>query len=320
MSGTTVNYLRVSITDRCNLRCVYCNPLGQDGFVADREMLRFPEIHRVVRLCAECGITRVRLTGGEPLVRENIIDLVRRLSEISEIEDLSLTTNGILLEQMAGELKNAGLKRINVSLDAVGDACYREMTGSDMLPRVMRGMDKAMEVGLNPVRINCVVLRGMNLAQVASLADISVRRPVSVRFIEYYCAGGSAGPGHWYVPNREVRGLIESRFGPLVPVVVANASGPAVYFRPSGAVGTIGFISGRSSTFCHRCTRLRLTSDGKFRPCLHSAQCYDVKRLLRGGAGDDVLLDLIGRIIRSKERYAISGPPVRDFSMQRIGG
>ena len=222
MSGATVNYLRVSVTDRCNLRCIYCNPLGKGGFLAEPDILSFVEIQRVVRLSAKCGITRVRLTGGEPLVRDNVVDLVHRLADISEIEDLSLTTNGILLEQMAGELKNAGLKRINVSLDAVGNACYREMTGSDMLPRVMRGMDKAMEVGLNPVRINCVVLRGMNLAQVASLADISVRRPVSVRFIEYYCPGGSAGPGHWYVPNREVRGLIESRFGPLVPVVVAN--------------------------------------------------------------------------------------------------
>lgn len=320
MSGTTVNYLRVSVTDRCNLRCVYCNPLGKDEFVADREMLSFPEIQRVVRLCARCGITRVRLTGGEPLLRENVIDLVRGLAEISAIEDVSLTTNGILLERMASELKNAGLKRINVSLDAAGDACYREMTGYDMLPRVMRGMDKAVEAGLNPVRINCVVLRGINLAEVPRLADMTVRRPVSVRFIEYYCPTGSAGPGDWYVPNREVRRLVESHLGPLAPVVIANASGPAVYFRPAGAVGTIGFISGRSSTFCHRCTRLRLTCDGRFHPCLHSAQSYDVKGLLREGAADDVLLSLIGRSIRSKAKYAISAPPVCHLSMQRIGG
>ena len=320
MSRTTVNYLRVSVTDRCNLRCVYCNPLGTGGFVADHERLSFSEIRRVVRLCAKCGITRVRLTGGEPLLRENVIDLVRGLAEISAIEDLSLTTNGIRLEQMAGELKSAGLKRINISLDAAADACYREMTGYDMLPRVTRGMDKAIEVGLNPVRINCVVLRGMNLAEVPRLAEMSVHRPVSVRFIEYYRPTGSAGSGNWYVPNREVHSLVESHLGPLAPVVIADASGPAVYFRPTGAVGTVGFISGRSSTFCHRCTRLRLTCDGKFHPCLHSAQCYDVKGLLRGGAADDVLLNLIGQIIRSKAKYATSAPLIRHLSMQRIGG
>jgi len=320
MSGINVNYLRVSVTDRCNLRCVYCNPLGNDGFVADREMLSFNEIDRVVRLCAKCGITRVRLTGGEPLVRENIVDLVRRLAGISEIEDLSLTTNGILLEQMAPELKNAGLKRINISLDAAERPCYTQMTGADVLPRVTSGMHKAIEVGLTPVRINCVVLRGMNLTQAPSLAEMSLRWPVSVRFIEYYPTGGSAGPANWYVPNREVRDLIALRLGPLSPVVVADASGPAVYFRAEGAAGTIGFISGRSSMFCHRCSRLRLTSDGKFRPCLHSAQCYDVKRLLRNCAGDDALLSLIGEILRAKGRYTKSGPAARDFSMQHIGG
>ena len=320
MPETNVNYLRVSVTDRCNLRCVYCNPLDNGRFVADREMLSFHEIARVVRLGAQCGITRVRLTGGEPLVREHLVDLVRTLSGISEIEDLSLTTNGILLEQMAAELKNAGLARVNISLDAAEGPCYEQMTGSDLLPRVMCGIHKAIEVGLTPVRINCVVLRERNLAQVPSLAEMSLHQPVSVRFIEYYPTDAPAGAMNWYVPNGEVRDLIESRFGPLLPVVVANASGPAVYFRAEGAAGTIGFINGRSSMFCHRCSRLRLTSDGKVRPCLHSARCYDVRKLLRNGAGDDVLLSLIAEILQAKSRYTKSGPAARGFSMQHIGG
>ncbi len=189
MSGIHVNYLRVSVTDRCNLRCIYCNPLDDGRLVTDRDILSFDEIHRVVRLCAKCGITRVRLTGGEPLMRENIVDLVRRLSGISEIEDLSLTTNGVRLAQMAAELKDAGLARVNVSLDAADAACYRLMTGADVLSRVTNGIDKAIEVGLTPVRINCVVLRGVNLSQVPNLAEMSLRRSVSVRFIEYYRTG-----------------------------------------------------------------------------------------------------------------------------------
>jgi cyclic pyranopterin phosphate synthase len=319
-SGIHVNYLRVSVTDRCNLRCIYCNPLDDGRLVTDREILSFDEIHRVVRLCAKCGVTRVRLTGGEPLVRENIVDLIRRLSGISEIEDLSLTTNGVRLAQMAAELKDAGLTRVNVSLDAADTACYRLMTGADVLSGVMSGIDKAIEVGLTPVSINCVVLRGINLAQVPSLAEMSLHRRLSVRFIEYYRTGDRASPTDWYVPNGEVRRLIESRVGSLVPVAVADAGGPAVYFRAAGTVGTIGFISGRSSAFCARCSRLRLTSDGKFRPCLHSTQSYDISRPLRDGAGDDVLLGLIGEVLQAKGRYTESGPVAREFSMQRIGG
>jgi cyclic pyranopterin phosphate synthase len=194
------------------------------------------------------------------------------------------------------------------------------MTGADVLSRVMSGIDKAVEVGLTPVRINCVVLRGVNLSQVPSLADMSLHRRLSVRFIEYYRTGDRANPTDWYVPNCEVRRLIESRVGPLVPGVVADASGPAVYFRAAGAVGTIGFISGRSSAFCDWCGRLRLTSDGNLRPCLHSTQSHDIRRALRNGAGDDVLLNIIREVIRAKEHSASLGPVARDFSMQHIGG
>lgn len=320
MSGTNINYLRVSVTDRCNLRCVYCNPLDDDGLADRGEILSFDEIHRVVRLCAQCGITRVRLTGGEPLVRENIVSLVRRLAGISRIDDLSLTTNGLLLGPMAAELKEAGLQRINISLDAAEGRCFRQVTGSDGLRRVMAGMHGAMAAGLAPVRINCVVLREINFSQVSALAEMSLRLPVSVRFIEYCPTSGAAGRASWCVPNDEVRGVIESCFGSLSPVVPANASGPAAYFRIEGAAGTIGFISGRSSAFCHRCSRLRLTSDGKFRPCLHSARYYDVKRLLRNGAGDATVLHLIKRVLREKGRYTKLEAAPEDFSMQHLGG
>lgn len=315
-----VDTLRVSVTDRCNLRCVYCNPFGLHGRMDPAEILSFDEICRVVRLGVECGIRRVRLTGGEPLMRGSIIDLVRRLAAIEGLSDLALTTNGVLLERMAGGLQEAGLRRVNISLDAAEAPCYREMTGSDLFPQVLAGMHKALEVGLTPVRINCVVMRDVNLSQVPALAEMTVRLPVSVRFIEYCPTTRSTGPASCSVPNREVRSLIEGQFGRMASVVQPEAGGPAVYFRIADAEGTIGFISGRTSVFCHRCNRLRLTSDGRIRPCLHAGRSYDLRTLMTEGAGDEALRSLIARAIREKGRHTRLNSSAGDFLMQSIGG
>lgn len=315
-----VDTLRVSVTDRCNLRCIYCNPLGIHGREDPAGILSFDEICRVVRLCAECGIRRVRLTGGEPLMRENISDLVRRLAATPGIEDLALTTNGVSLERMAAGLREAGLKRVNISLDAADGPCYRQMTGFDLFSRVIAGLHKALEVGLAPVRVNCVVMRDVNLSQVPALAEMTLRLPVSVRFIEYCPTTRSTGPASCSVPNGEVRDLIESRLGPLSSVVLSDAGGPALYSRIEGALGAIGFISGRSSVFCHRCNRLRLTSDGRIKPCLHAARSYDVKSLLRERADDGVLQSLIRKAIQEKGRYTRLNSQAGDFLMQSIGG
>ena len=315
-----VDYLRVSVTDRCNLRCIYCNPLGDRG-LRDRDgILDFDEIHRVVRLCAECGIRKVRLTGGEPLLCRSIADLVHRLAAVTGIEDLSLTTNGVFLGSMAADLKAAGLKRVNISLDAVDRQCYQQMTGFDSLPQVLEGMHTAIEIGLTPVRLNCVVMRELNLSQVTALAEMTRRLPVSVRFIEYCPTSHVTGPADAYVPNAEVRQILESQLGPLSGVVEPNAGGPAVYFKAPGATGAIGFISGRSSAFCHDCSRLRLTSDGKLRPCLHADWRYDVRELLRGGTHDQAIRDLIQRVLREKSRYTRTTSTAEDFLMQSIGG
>jgi cyclic pyranopterin phosphate synthase len=319
-NGVNVDYLRVSVTDRCNLRCIYCNPFGNNRLIEEQEILSFEEIHRVVRLCAECGIKRVRLTGGEPLIRKNIVRLVRELAGIQGIEDLSMTTNGVLLEQVAAQLKEAGLKRVNISLNSLEHPCYRQMTGSDVLSRVIDGMYKAIEVGLAPVRINCVVIRDINLSQVPALAKMSIKLPVSVRFIEYCPTDKYTGLASDSVPNSEVRSTIESRLGPLSGVVLPNASGPAVYFKLEGSAGTIGFISGRSSAFCHRCNRLRLTSDGKIMPCLYSAHCYDLKKLLRNRSSDQTIVTLIRKSIRRKNRWTRLTVAAGNFSMQNIGG
>ncbi len=179
----SVDYLRISVTDRCNLRCIYCNPLGSCGFIEHKEILSFEEIHRIARLFVGCGITKVRLTGGEPLVRRNIVHLVRELAGIEGVEELTLTTNGILLEPVAAELKAAGLQRINISVDSTERENYKQITGFDSLPRVTRGIYKAIEVGLTPVKINSVIMRDVNVSQIATLAEMSVYLPVIVRFI-----------------------------------------------------------------------------------------------------------------------------------------
>lgn len=315
-----VDYLRVSVTDRCNLRCIYCNPLGDHGLREREGILNFDEIHRLVRLFAECGIRKVRLTGGEPLMCRNIADLVHRLATITGVEDLSLTTNGVLLARLTGNLRAAGLKRVNISLDAADRESYRQMTGFDLLPQVLDGLHRAIEVGLMPVRLNCVVMRDRNLSQVIGLAELMLRLPVSVRFIEYCPTSRVTGRADDYVPNAEVRRLIETHFGPLQSVTVPNSGGPAVYFTMEGAPGAVGFISGRSSVFCDNCSRLRLSSDGKIKPCLHADRCYDVRGLLRGGAGDETIRELILEILREKSQYTRVTSTAEDFLMQSIGG
>ena len=315
-----IDYLRVSVTDRCNLRCIYCNPLGDCGLIQRDEILTFEEIHRIVRLFAQCGISKVRLTGGEPLVRKNIVQLVRQLTTVGGIEELALTTNGVFLEPVAAELKDAGLSRVNISVDSLEAENYKRITGFDLLQKVTGSIRKAIEVGLMPVKINTVVLRGINEQDVTSLAQLSVEMPVAVRFIEYYPTSESAGLGSFFVPNSRVRRSIESKFGPLAAAVMAKANGPAVYFRIKGAVGTVGFISGRTTVFCHLCNRLRLTSDGKLRPCLYSARHYDLKKLIRAGAADEAVLALLRKIIVEKHRYTRLNSPAGQFSMRNVGG
>ncbi|MFH1718921.1 MAG: GTP 3',8-cyclase MoaA [Planctomycetota bacterium] len=316
----SVNYLRISVTDRCNLKCVYCNPLGDCDFIEHKEILTFEETHRIVRLFVGCGIRKVRLTGGEPLVRKNIVELVRSLAGIAGIEELALTTNGVLLEPAAAKLKEAGLHRVNVSMDSSERESYKRITGHDLLPEVTKGVYKAIEVGLTPVRLNAVILAGVNEPQIPALAQMSADLPLEVRFIEYCPTSKYTRPASTYVPNSEVRRVIEKRFGPLSPALVRDIDGPALYFRLGNSAGIIGFISGRSSMFCQDCNRLRLTSDGKISPCLYSDRYYDVKELIRSGARDEAVLDFLKKILHEKGDYTKLNSPAPEFSMKSIGG
>ena len=314
------DYLRVSVTDKCNLRCVYCHPLCGCDFIERKEILRLEEIYRIVRFFVECGIRKVRLTGGEPLVRKNIVYLVKKLAGIEEIEELTLTTNGVLLESLAAELKNAGLQRVNISVDSAESKSYKEITGFDLLPRVTKGIYKALEVGLSPVKINSVIIKGINVSQILPLAQMSVYLPVVVRFIEYCPTNKYTKPASDYVPTSQVRKIIESKFGPLSTMLTGAANGPALYFRIKNSAGTIGFINGRSSIFCHSCNRLRLTSDGKIKPCLYSGHSYDLKKLMRNGASDRKVFDLLKKIMDEKSNYTKVNSFTDEFSMRKVGG
>lgn len=310
------------MTDKCNLRCVYCHPLPGCGMTEHQEILSFEEIRRIVRLFAECGIQKLRLTGGEPLLRRNIVRLVYDLGTVTGIEELSATTNGVFLEELAAELKAAGLKRINISVDSIERKTYERITGFGLLPKVIKGIYKAIDVGLTPVKINCVVIKGLNdrEEQITALAGMSVELPVSIRFIEYCPTNKSTRPATDYVPNATIRSIIERKYGILSRTVMSISSGPAEYFKLPYSTGTIGFISGRSSNFCSLCSRLRLTSDGKVMPCLYSTRSYDLKRLIRNGQSGPQIRDLISRIITEKAGYTKLNSLKEEFSMCKIGG
>jgi len=315
-----VKCLRVSVTDRCNLRCVYCRPRHDCEYIDRNEILTFEEIHRTVRLLAGCGIEKIRLTGGEPLVRKNIIDLVARLAATQGIRELALTTNGVLLPQMADELKAAGLDRVNVSLDSMEVDSYRRITGRDFLSTVVSGVHKALDVGLRPVKINAVILRGTNYSQIAALARMSIDLPVTVRFIEYCPTSKDTRPSGDYVPYSEIRRIIERAFGPLSQAAIGHGNGPALYLKIPNSCGAIGFIAGRSTVFCRSCNRLRLTSDGKVKPCLYSPSQYDIRKLLRNGADDEKILNELKRAIAAKDGFTRLDASEYEFSMRRVGG
>jgi cyclic pyranopterin phosphate synthase len=302
------------------LRCVYCRPRYDSDYIARDEILNYEEIHRIVRLLAGCGIDKIRLTGGEPLVRTNIASLVARLAATEGVRELALTTNGVLLSRKADELKDAGLDRVNVSIDSMEAESYRRITGHNFLSTVVDGIHKALEVGLRPVKINAVILRGANYSQIPALARMSVDLPVTVRFIEYCPTSEKTPPAEDYVSYTEIRRLIERAFGPLSHAAIGRGNGPALYFKIRHSRGAIGFIAGRSTVFCQSCNRLRLTSDGKIKPCLYSTRQYDIRKLLRSGASDERILSELKRGIAAKDSFTRLDSSEREFSMRKVGG
>lgn len=294
---SSVKVLRVSITDRCNYRCVYCMPEEGVAWAPRYEILTFEEICRVVRAAVQIhGIRRFKITGGEPTVRSGLVDLVGMLKQIDGVEDLSLTTNGQLLARLAAPLRSAGLDRVTVSIDSLNPGTFRKITRTGDLSMVLAGLDEAEASGLSPIKINCVMMRGINDGELADFARLTLSRKVTVRFIEYMplgestigpaagCEGQSRGQDV-FISETSAREIIERQLGPLHPVdrITEAGVGPATVWRLSGEpAGRIGFISAMSAPFCATCNRLRLTADGLLRSCLFDGGEIDIKNILRG--------------------------------------
>ncbi len=319
--GRTIDYMRVSVTDRCNLRCIYCVPPDNLQFIDRTELLSYEEITRVATIAAGMGIRKVRVTGGEPLVRKDLPFLVQALAKIAGIEDVSLTTNGMLLGRFAGRLAEAGLKRVNVSLDSLDPDRFREMTRGGRVETVLKGLETAKKAGLEPLKINTVVIRGVNDREIEQFARLTTQAPYEVRFIEWMPIGSGEWRRDGYVGLEEIMARVAS-VAHLVPEG-GGQGGPAKRFRFKDAPGVIGFISPISQHFCDSCNRLRLTAEGKLRPCLFSDREIDLRSALRQGATDCEVAALLRSAVRMKPlRYPADMPQgkCRLKPMSKIGG
>ncbi len=318
-----ITYLRISITDRCNLRCTYCMPEAGLPWIAKSQILTYEEIERVVAAAASVGVRSIRLTGGEPLVRRDLASLVRRLAAIEGIDDIALSTNGLLLAEQCGELVAAGLRRVNVSLDTLREDRFVAIARRPGLARVIAGIDAALAAGLAPLKINCVVMRGQNDDELLDFANLTRERSVFVRFIEMMpVVENAAEQRDAYVSAAEMLARI-GEAGTLLPAAGPGGNGPARYFAFAGAPGAVGVISPLSHDYCETCNRVRLTADGRLRLCLFGDYEIDLRTPVRAGAGRDELATLFrgGMLIKPERHHLRLGEPgsrMRAFS--EIGG
>src|ERR671932_590802 len=291
--GRAIRSVRISVTDKCNFRCTYCMPAEGLEWLRRDEILTFEEIARLTAILAAMGVREVRLTGGEPLVRRDVPELVRMLARIPGVDDLSLTTNGVLLDRLAAPLVDAGLRRINVSLDTLNHVRFAEIARRDALDGVLRGLEEAeRHPQLRPIKVNCVAIKGFTEVEVPALAELARRKPYVVRFIEFMpLDADQAWRDDQVLTGAEIRALIEARW-PLVEIP-AKASSTARRFRFADGAGEIGFVNPVSEPFCSSCDRIRLTADGQLRTCLFSRREWDLKTPLREGATDAELADRI---------------------------
>jgi cyclic pyranopterin phosphate synthase len=316
-----IDYMRVSVTDRCDLRCIYCTEQAMQN-LSHTDILRYEEIYRVVQAAATIGVKKIRLTGGEPLVRLDLDQLVRMLVSIPGIEEVSLTTNGTLLARYAEQLKKAGLKRVNISLDSLKPKKFAQISGSNKLSDVLQAIEVANRVGLTPVKINMVVLKGVNDDEIPDFVRKTINDGWNVRFIEHMPFQNSKTQGNGLMSIGEIITIIEEQFGELQQHYSQAGNGPARYCRLPGANGTLGFIGAVTECFCERCNRFRLTADGKLRPCLLDDDEVDIKTPVRQGASIEELADIIqsAATLKKQQHHLNDGamPAVR--SMRQIGG
>ena len=316
----TINYIRISVTDRCNLRCRYC--VGESfEFIHHTEILSYEEILRFVRISAGLGVKKIRITGGEPLARKDVIHLIREITATPGIEDVGLTTNGVLLGDKIAELKEAGLKRVNISLDTMKRDRFAFITGVDALRDVLRSIEKADRLGLNPIKINTVIIKGFNDDEILEFVKQARHWNHHVRFIEFMPFGdASLWDSSEIITSDKIEKVIRTAYN-LIPSST-NDNGPARMFDIEGGRGKIGFISPVSTHICSECNRVRLTANGMIRPCLFSDSQYDVKSLLRGDASDEEIAHFIRETVRVKPERKREMGQIRKCqrSLQSIGG
>jgi GTP 3',8-cyclase len=319
--GRTIDYLRVSITDLCNLRCIYCMPRDGVELTSHEEILRYEEILTIVGIARDMGVRKVRITGGEPLIRREVVGFLSQLVDMDGIEDVGVTTNGIRLAGMAKDLKAAGLSRINISLDSLNRETFKRITGYDGLEQVLAGIHSAVEEGFSPVKLNVVLLKGANESDVPDFAEMTLDQALDIRFIERMPFGPESVEG---APDSfsaaKALELIEDNVGELEEVARDQLDGPARMFRLKGAKGRVGVINSITGHFCGTCNRLRLTARGTLRPCLMSASELDIKSALREGASREDLAGIIRAAVLAKPLGNDHRNDCANTSMNRIGG
>jgi GTP 3',8-cyclase len=312
-----INYMRISITDLCNLRCLYCMPEEGTCKKDHIDIITFEEIVEVVKAGAKLGINKIRITGGEPLVKKDIVDFVRALSNIEGIQDIAMTTNGVLLKKYVKDLKEAGLKRLNISIDSLKPDRYKEITRGGDVSQVLDGIQEVIRLGMTPVKLNVVVIGGYNEDEIKDFVNLTVEDSIDVRFIELMPIGQAAD---WakdrFISNEEIR----KRIGDLIPLV-KEASSPAKYYKMPGAKGRVGFINPISNHFCEECNRIRLTSDGKLKPCLHSNKEIELLNILRNTP--EKISQILEEAIKAKPQKHHLYTEEHEFgqrNMSQIGG
>jgi GTP 3',8-cyclase len=298
--GRVHRSLRISVTDRCNIRCFYCMPHENIRFKPRHEILSFEEIVRFVRIVSQMGVRRLRLTGGEPLVRSDMPDLIEQLASLPNVDDLALTTNGILLAEQAEPLRRAGLRRVNISLDTLSEEVFQKITRREGLDRVLAGIEAAVRAGFESIRLNAIAICGLTETEIVPLARFARQRGLELRFIEYMPLDAEQ---HWQAADvldgDTIRRILEVEFGPLLPVDPPHPSQPAVDFAYVDG-GRIGLIHPVSQPFCENCDRLRLTAEGQVRNCLFSTAEWDARALLRGGGSDEEIAQLVRDCVWAK--------------------
>ncbi len=322
--GRKITYLRLSVTDRCNLRCFYCMPQAKFNWMPPEAILKYEEILQIVRVLASLGITKVRLTGGEPLVRRDIVSLIEKIGKTKGIEKIALTTNGVFLKEVAKDLFDVGLRHINISLDTLRPERFLEITGSDQFSKVFDAIDTCIKIGFSPIKINFVMMKGKNDDELINFAKLTKNWPVEVRFIEFMPIGSLSKWGkEYFFSSDKAKMIIKEAFGKLKAIQQTKNSGPAELFKIPGALGNIGFISPLSHKFCSSCNRIRIRADGTLRLCLFSDLEISLRDIVRVGISDENLAQLFLKAISKKPATYIQGSkeiPSCKQQMSSIGG